>query len=145
MDTSTLVIAGIVILVMLAFLYPVFVKSRKVNLTGKTADKPDWMRETPPRASSKASLADNEGVTVFDHDEGEKIASPFVEQIEDILRARMDADPYFKQFEIDLGTGADGGLEIWVNGEKYTDIKTLPDEKLKQAFAEAVKQWDRKK
>jgi hypothetical protein len=143
MDTSTLVITVIVILVMLAVLYPVFVKARKVNLTGKTEDKPEWMRETPPKATTKATLANDEGVTVFDLDQGEKLAAPFVEQIEDILRARVQADPDFKNFEIDLGTAEDGSLEIWVNGDKYSDIKSLPDEKLKQAFREAIKQWNK--
>ncbi|MEW6406473.1 MAG: hypothetical protein AB1649_32205 [Chloroflexota bacterium] len=144
MNTSSLVIAVIVIvIVMLAVLYPVFVEARKVNLTAKTDEKPEWMRESPPKATIKAAKTDDEGVTVFDHDEGEQLAAPFAEQIEDILRARMEADPYLKNFKIDFGTSANGEMEFWINDEKYTSVDSLPDERLKQAVKEAIKQWNK--
>jgi hypothetical protein len=101
MDTSTIVILVAVILVMLAFLLPIIVKARKVNLTGKTNDKPEWMRETPPKATIQAAHADNEGTTVFDYDEGEKLASPFAEQIEDIVLQKS----FFHQARFRKGEG----------------------------------------
>ena len=71
-----------------------------------------------------ATRAENEGVTLFNYDEGEKIAAPFAEQIEDILRANWTADP-FNKFDIDLGTSDDGSLEIWVNGTKYASVDEI--------------------
>jgi hypothetical protein len=135
------VIVGVIIVVMVLLLVPVFMKSRKVNLTGKTDEKPEWMRSTPPAETMKATLAENEGVTLYNQDADENIAAPFAEQIEDILRAKLDSDP-FNKFKIDLGTSEDGSLAIWVNETKYLSVNDLPDEELKQAFLEAVKKWE---
>jgi hypothetical protein len=135
------VIVGVIIVVMVLLLVPVFIKSRKVNLTGKTDEKPEWMRSTPPAETMKATLAENEGVTLYNQDADENIAAPFAEQIEDILRAKLDSDP-FNKFKIDLGTSEDGSLAIWVNETKYLSVNDLPDEELKQAFLEAVKKWE---
>jgi hypothetical protein len=135
-----LCVVGVIIVVMVLLLVPVFMKSRKVNLTGKTDEKPEWMRSTPPAETMKATLAENEGVTLYNQDADEKVAAPFAEQIEDILRAKLDSDP-FNKFKIDLGTSEDGSLEIWVNGTRYDSVNDLPDEELKQAFLEAVKKW----
>ncbi len=141
---TILIIGGIVVLISVGLLAWMFMKSNEVNLTGKTDDKPEWMHSTPPTETINATRADDEGVTIFDHDVGEKIAAPFAEQIEDILRAKLDSDP-FNKFDIDLGTGKDGSLEIWVNGTKYESVNELPDEGLKNAFREAVKKWEEKK
>ena len=91
--------------------------------------------------NNRHPFADDEGVTIFDHDAGEKLATPFAEQIEDILRAKLDNDP-FNKFDIDLGTAKDGSLDIWVNGKKYSSVDELPDENLKNAFQEAVQKWN---
>lgn len=140
---TVFILGGIVILVMVGMLAMMFMKSNAVNLTGKTDEKPEWMHSTPPQETMDATRAENEGVTLFNHDEGEKIAAPFAEQIEDILRAKLDSDP-FNKFEIDLGTAKDGSLDIWVNGKKYASVDELPDEGLKIAFREAVKKWEEK-
>ena len=143
MLTMTMIVGGIVVLISVGLLALMFMKSNQVNLTGRTDDKPEWMRTSPPQETLDATRAENEGVTIFDYDEGEKIAAPFAEQIEDILRAKLNSDP-FNKFDIDLGTGADGSLEFWVNGTKYESVKALPDEKLKKAFSEAVRKWNQK-
>ena len=136
-----MIVGGMAILISMVLLALVFMRSNEVNLTGRTNDKPDWMRSTPPMETVGATRAENEGVTIFDYDAGEKIAAPFAEQIEDILRAKLNSDP-FNKFNIDLGTGADGSLEIWVNGTKYESVNALPDESLKNAFHEAVTKWN---
>jgi len=141
MTITVLILGGVVILILVGLLALMFMKSNNVNLTGKTDNKPEWMQSTPPQETMDATRADNEGVTIFDHDEGEKLAAPFAEQIEDILRARLNSDP-FNKFDIDLGTAADGSLEIWVNGTKYASVNEIPDEGLKQAFQAAVKKWN---
>ena len=144
MAITTLVLGAVVILILVGALALIFMKSNEVQLTGKTEDKPEWMKSTPPQETVTASRADDEGVTLYDHDEGERLASPFAEQIEDILREKLDSDP-FNKFEIDLGTGKDGSLEIWVDGKMYASVDELPDAGLKQAFHEAVKKWEESK
>jgi hypothetical protein len=143
MDSTLVIVGAVVVLVAIALLIPAFRKARDVNLTESTDEKPEWMRSTPPAETQAATKADGEGVTLYDHDADEKVAAPFAEQIEDILRAKLEADEYLSKFKIDLGTASDGGLEIWVNDEMHTDVKSLPDERLRQAFQEAIEQWDK--
>lgn len=142
MEISLIVIVGIVVLVAIVLLIPVFLRARNVNLTQSSDERPEWMQSVPPAATLAATKEDGEGYQLYDHDEGEKLAAPFAEQIEDIIHARLKADSYLSQFQVDLGTASDGGLEIWVNGEAYQDVNALPDERLKQAFKEAIKEWD---
>jgi hypothetical protein len=144
MTITVLALGAVVILVSVGLLALIFMRSNEVQLTGKAEDKPEWMKSTPPQETMTATRADNEGVTLYDHDEGERLAAPFAEQIEDILRAKLDSDP-FNQFKIDLGTGKDGSLEIWVNGKMYASVDELPDERLRRAFREAVEKWEREK
>jgi hypothetical protein len=117
---------------------------RKVKLTRSESpgQKPEWMRTTPPPETVAATQADGEGVTLYDYDEGEQVAAPFAEQIEDIIRARLSADPALAALNMDLGTAADGRLEIWLDGERYTDISLLPNERLRQAIEHAIEEWN---
>ncbi len=142
MAITVMVLGSIVVLILVGLVALVFMKSNEVQLTGKTEDKPEWMHSAPPQETMDATRADDEGVTLFDHDTGERLAAPFAEQIEDILRAKLDSDP-FNKFEIDFGTGKDGSLEIWVNGKMYASVEEIPDEGLKQAFHEAVQKWSK--
>jgi len=144
MTITVLVLGAIVILVSVGLLAFVFMKSNEVQLTGKTDSKPEWMHSEPPQETMDATHADGEGVTSFDHDAGERLAAPFAEQIEDILRAKLDSDP-FNKFEIDFGSARDGSLEIWVNGKMYASVDEIPDAGLRQAFHEAVKKWEKGK
>jgi hypothetical protein len=141
MSITVIIAGGIALLIIIALLIPLFIKSNKVNLLPITDKKPEYMRAMPPDETVAATLDDNEGVTVFDFDKGEKLAAPFAEQIEDILRARLAADPELSKYEIDFGTGENKMLEIWVNGVKYTSVSDLPDEGLKAAFRDSVKKW----
>ena len=137
---GVLAVALVVILVVFFFL---FQRSNTVNLTGNTEDKPDWMRETPPAETLGALLREGKKVTVFDYDEGEKLAAPFTEQIEDIFRAKIEANPDLNHYQIDLGSAPDGTLEIWVNDKKYSNVNDLPDNRLKKAFRDSVRQWNK--
>ena len=102
------------------------------------------MREPPPAETLAALKEDNEAIGFFDHDEGETLAAPFAEQIEDVLRAKIKADPALQKYEIDLGTGPNQSLEIWVDGEAYPSVDDIPDERLKEAFRSAVEKWNEK-
>lgn len=141
----TMVLGGIAILITVGVIAFLFIKSNQVNLTGTTDKKPEWMRSNPPAETIAATKAEGEGVTIYNHDEGEKLASPFAEQIEDILRVKLEADPALKNIKVDLGTDRDGNLEFWVNEKKYASINELPDEGLKKAVREAVKSWESRK
>jgi len=142
--TLSIIIFGVIgiSLVLLAFM---FMKANQVNLTGKTEEKPEWMSSNPPVETVAATKAEGEGVTLFNHDEGEKIASPFAEQIEDILRAKLEAHPVLKDFKVDIGTGEDYGFEFWVNDKKYASVDDLPNEELKTLFRETVQDWESRK
>ena len=131
-------LVGIILLFVLMFR-----KSNTVNLTGNTEEKPAWMRETPPAETLGALLRDGEKVTVYDFDHGEKLAAPFTEQIEDIFRAKIEADPDLNHYQVDLGSAPDGTLEFWINDKKYTNVNDLPDERLKRAFRESVEKWSK--
>ena len=136
MSTLILIAGGVMVLISVVLLALVFLKSNQVNLTEKTDGKPEWMHALPPEETVAATMKDGEG---------EKLAAPFAEQIEDILRAKAENDPYLKSFDIDFGTSSDGGLEIWVDGTKYDGVASLPDEKLKKTLLQVVKDWNSRK
>jgi hypothetical protein len=134
------VLAGLVVVGALAL---VFIRANKVNLIKTDDEKPDWMRQAPPAETVAATNADGQGVQVFHQAEDEKLAAPFAEQIEDILRGLLQAHPELNHYDIDLGTAPDSGLEIWVNGQKYNQIEDLPDDGLRQVFYEAIQKWEK--
>ena len=121
-----------------------FLRSRRMNLTRSESpdQKPEWMRTTPPPETIAATRADGEGITVYDYDADESVAAPFAEQIEDILRARLSAHPALAAMDVDLGTTPEGGLEIWVDGERYAEVDLLPDERLRQIIHQVIEEWD---
>jgi len=133
-------LAGLVIIGVLIFLLR---QGNKVDLTAPTETKPEWMRQTPPAETVAATLADGEGVQVFDHDEGEKLAAPFVEQIEDIVQARLTEHPELGKYQLDFGTAPGGGLEIYVNGQPYLAVDDLPDDGLRALVKDAIAAWQK--
>ena len=141
MTLTMIIVAAVAVLVVIVFLIPVLQRSNKVELTKPSDTKPEWMRDMPPAETVAKTLADGEGITVFDYEHGERLAAPFAEQIEDIVRAKMQADPELAESKIDFGTDKDHTLEIWVNGKKYKSISDLPDERLKKIMREAVQRF----
>lgn len=131
-------LAGLVVVIALVLL---FRKGNKIDLTSPTDTKPEWMRQTPPAETVAATLADEEGVQVFNQDPGEKLAAPFAEQIEDIVQARLAEHPELSKYHVDFGTAPDGGLEIHVNDQAFPEIDALPDESLKRLIHEAIETW----
>jgi cytoskeletal protein RodZ len=133
LDITWFIVGAAVVLVVIVLLVSTFRKARAVSLTENTDEESERIPSTPlaemPTAPKTSS--DNEQ------------AAPFVEQIEDILNENLETDEYLGQYKVDLGAARDGGIEIWVNGEMYTDIRALPDERLIQAIQEAVDQWNK--
>ena len=143
MSIVVIVLLGVSLLAIILIFAFLIWKMRNVNLTGNTEEQPAWMRESPPAETLGALLREGKKLMVFDYDEGEKLAAPFTEQIEDIFRAKIEADPDLNHYEIDLGSAPDGTLEFWVNDRKYTNVNDLPDNRLKRAFREAVVKWNK--
>ncbi len=145
MGTQIIWIACGVAVLAAAIIYLFFLsRTRKVNLNQppEPGQKPEWMRTTPPPETVAATRADGEGITLYDYDPGERLAAPFAEQIEDIIHARIKADPALAGTDVDLGTAPDGGLEIWVDGQLYTEIALIPNERLRQTIQGAVEKWN---
>jgi hypothetical protein len=143
MNLTIIVVGAVAILIVIGLLILVFRRSNKVELTPPSDTKPEWMRDMPPAETTAKTLADGEGITVFDYEHGERLAAPFAEQIEDIVRAKLQASPELQEYKIDFGTDKDHTLEIWVNEKKYKSISELPDERLKQAMREAIQQFQK--
>ncbi|HNO95415.1 MAG TPA: hypothetical protein PKJ84_14665, partial [Anaerolineales bacterium] len=76
MSIVILVAGALMILIALGLLAMVFMKSNQVNLTEKTDGKPEWMHAMPPKETVEATMQDGEGVTLYNFDEGEKVAAP---------------------------------------------------------------------
>lgn len=137
-------IAGGAAVVVIAVIYAIFVlQRRRVDLThSKSADqKPEWIRTTPPSETVAAIQADSEGFGLYDYDAGEGVAAAFVEQIEDIVHARLSEDPALSGIKVDFGTASTGELEIRVDGKSYTDIGDIPDERVREIIRQAVERW----
>jgi hypothetical protein len=138
-----LILLGLSILVIIGIMAWLINRTRKFDITPTSDEKPEWMRTTPPQETFAATTANGQGVGLYDHEEGEQLASPFAEQIEDILRAELAKDLELAALKVDLGTAKDGGLEIWVDGESYTDLETLPNERLRDAIRRASQKWQK--
>jgi hypothetical protein len=140
------IVGGIGILGVFIILVGFIMQRRKTDLTGPDApeEKPQWMHEMPPPETVAATQADGEGIALYDHDEGEQMASPFAEQIEDVLRARIGQDPDLAGMNIDLGTGPDGGLEIWVDGVLYPNFGEIPNTHLQEVVRQAIESWNQR-
>ena len=142
---TILVVGGVVVVVSVVLLALMFMKSNQVKLTEKTSEKPEWMKSNPPGESVTAAQTAGNGFGLYGKIDGEHEASAFVEQIEDILHSKMEKNPALISFKVDFGTGQDGSLEIWVNGEKFDSVDAITDETLKQALKESIREWDGKK
>ena len=140
-----LILLGLSIFVIIGIMAWLINRTRKFDITPTSDEKPEWMRTTPPQETIAATTANGQGVGLYDHEEGEQLASPFAEQIEDILRAELAKDPELAALKVDLGTAKDGGLEIWVDGESYTDLETLPNKRLRDAIRRASQKWQKDK
>jgi hypothetical protein len=145
METPSIVwiIGGMTVFAIAAMVILLIVRARQVNLTRPASpdQKPEWLRTDPPPETRTATQADGEGIALYDYDQGERLAAPFVEQIEDIFRAEVNADPSLAAHSVDLGTAPDGRLEIWVDGRRYAGAAELPNESLRRAFQRAVEKW----
>jgi hypothetical protein len=138
-------IAGGVSVVVIAVIYVVFVLQRRhVELTHSKSpgQKPEWMKTTPPTETLAATQAGGEGIGLYGHEPGEGLAAAFVEQIEGITRARLSEDPVLVGVKVGFETAPNGELRIWADGESYTDVDDIPNERLREIIRQAVESWE---
>lgn len=129
--SMTLIIA-IVILLVLAFIVAgaiILFSTRKLGSALPDDQKPEWVRAAMEQANTPISTTEGSQ---------ERMASPVAEAIEGLLQEALQSHPELAGYQIDLGSAPDGGLEIWVNGEKFDGIDALKDENLKKVFREVV-------
>ncbi len=134
--STTLLIAMFVLFVLGLLIVGaiLYFSTRKLGSTPPDANKPDWLRAAAEEVAAPAPLPDGSP---------ERIASPVAEAIEALLQDVLASYPELSGYKIDLGSAPDGGLEIWVNGEKFDGIDALKDEKLKQVFREVIEAFNK--
>jgi hypothetical protein len=138
-------IAGGAAILVLVVIYAIFVlQRRRVDLTHAKSpgQKPEWIKTMPPPETVAATQADGEGIGLYGYDVGERLAAAFVEQIEDIVHARLGEDPALAGIDVDFKTAPSGELEVWVNDKSYTDVKDIPDERLREVVQQAIASWE---
>lgn len=136
-------LGGAVLLVVILIFTFLMNRSRKVDLDSvPEGETPEWIHSSIPEETKQATLADQEGITLFDHDPGEDLAAPFAEQIEDILRNQLQADPALRPYDVDFGTAPDGGIEFHIRGETYTSIDQIPYEEIRAAIKKAIAKYN---
>jgi len=74
---------------------------------------------------------------------GERHASAAAEILESIIQRRMAGDPAFAGQGLDFGTSPDGSLEIWWQGQLYSSVEQLPDERLRSLIGQAIEEFNR--
>ncbi len=74
--------------------------------------------------------------------QGERLASASSEAIEELVNQAL-ARAGVAGVQVDFGTAHDGSLEIWIGDDRYTSVDSIPDERVRQAVAEAVAAFNR--
>jgi len=139
---EVLLLGGLVIVTVFVLLLSLAGRSRRIGRA--SSGKAD---STPTAVSSSAQAAAPRrtgGVRTTPSRERkrEHLAAAFAEQIEDLLRAKLMSDPLLVARNVDLGTAADGSLEIIVDGKSYGDVSQVPDKSVREALFGAVGEWN---
>jgi hypothetical protein len=78
-------------------------------------------------------------------DEGEEVAEPISEEIEELARRKLASEYGMSDVELDFGTGGDGSLEIWVGGDCYDSYDKIPDSRIRDSIKAAVEEYNLRK
>ena len=134
-------LGGTAIVVVFALLLALAGRSRRLG-QGSSADAAAKPAPPPsPADDSTTQHIDAARTTPSSERKREHLAAAFAEQIEDLWRARLMTHPALVGLDVDLGTAADGSLEVFVDGQSYTDISQVPDKDLREALLAAVSDW----
>jgi hypothetical protein len=103
------------------------------------------------RGSRKRSVAQQDeaeiharmaGITDATLETGERQASMISEQIEEMVKMDLAQYPDLSDVSLDFGTGEDGGLEIWLDGERYSEVSAVPDDRIRVSIEKAVNSFN---
>jgi hypothetical protein len=124
MFSNPLIVVGVFLLVLfaVALIFGTLMQRRQGDTKAASPPSPDWVDSLSQTAAS----------------DGERLASSISEEIEDLVQARLEADPTLKDLKVDFGTATDGTLEIWLNDERYLGLDAIPDERIRSIILEAV-------
>jgi hypothetical protein len=73
----------------------------------------------------------------------DQVSSFTSEQIEEIVKSKLAQYPDLLEMHFDFRTTAGGMLEIIFGERTYQDVDQIPDERVRQAIAEAVAEFNR--
>ncbi len=73
----------------------------------------------------------------------ERPSSIAAEQIEAKVRQKIETYPELADTVLDFATMGDGTVDIWVNRRQFNDVEDIPDERIRNAIKEAVKEFNR--
>jgi hypothetical protein len=76
-------------------------------------------------------------------EKGERPAAIISEQIEEQVKEILEAQGKMLDREIDFASAADGSLEIWIDGIKYSEVSEIPDEDIRDALMKSVEEFNR--
>lgn len=76
-------------------------------------------------------------------EKGERPATIISEQIEEQVREILKAQGKMLDRQIDFASGADGSLEIWIEGVCYKEVDQIPDEDIRATVKQAVAEFNR--
>jgi len=134
------ILAVLVVIGIVAFM---IWQGQKFKLTDTPpGEKPEWMRNPPPEETQAALKAKGEKMAVFEHTNGERLASPFAEQIEDMVHTRLQEDILLKAIQVDFGTAPDGGLEFIIDGVRYATLENIPAGGVKEIIQQAIQHFN---
>ena len=141
---SVIIVGIIAVLVVVGIAGWLILQGRKFKLNEPApGEKPEWMRAEPPAETLEALKMEGKPVALYNVEQGENLAAPFAEQIEDIVHASLKADPFLKSILVDFGTAPDGSLEFNINGTKYPNLDAIPEGRVKIIIMQAIDTYNR--
>jgi hypothetical protein len=103
-----------------------------------------WVRMVRGRAvQDEVNPASLEALSDARIEDDEFVATPIGEQIEEMVRERLKSYPDLENVSMDFGSGVDGSLQVWLDSVRYDRIQDIPDERIRQAVADAVEEFNR--
>lgn len=103
-----------------------------------------WVRMIRSRAAvDEENPASLEALSDVRIEDDEFVATPIGEQIEEMVRERLKSYPDLENVSLDFGSGVDGSLQVWVKSVRYDRVQDIPDERIRQAVADAVEEFNR--
>ncbi len=142
MSTQTMLIIFAVVVVIAIIALAAFAISSRRTTGGQRPSAPPAARSQAPVAPPvQAPVAPPPAKPV----PPERVASPVSEEIEELVRPKLAPYSDLRRVKIDFGTAPDGTLEVWLGKAHYNSVDAIPDQRLRQAVQEAVKEWNQRK